>query len=530
MISKNLSFSFNHKDQRDKLYEVMTSQDIKNSFDSRAEDIRAYIYTIIDELKSSTGTQNIGHKGFDLNVKLENIDTLTSNFDKEITAAREGKTTLLLNLTDIRSILNKKAEATHTHTKANISDFTHTHTKSEISDFPSIPPAYTLPAATASSLGGIKVGSGLSVDGAGLLSASYSYTLPAATASILGGVKIGSGINVNAGVISLASHTHTKANISDYADYSLPIASASILGGVKVGANLTIDSNGVLNAVAVGGGDTYVLPTASASVLGGVKVGSGLSIDGAGLLSATYSYSLPTASASVLGGVKIGTGINIAAGVISLATHTHTKANISDFSHTHTKSEISDFPTIPPAYTLPTATASVLGGVKVGAGLSINAGVLSANKTNFDDLQNVPIYTLTLSKTDSSLPIAVRQANIDTIKAYIADTRKNKIVIGSLYNTSTEFRIEDLYMCSNSYYSQEEDLASFQFARITANPTSLISDAFDLTYTITPQTYVTTHKLFNMPLNSYKKAWTGTQAQYDSVVTKSDDTVYYITG
>lgn len=53
--------------------------------------------------------------------------------------------------------------------------------------------SYTLPAATAETLGGIKVGSRLSIDSNGVLSAdeqSSSYTLPVASTSTLGGVKV----------------------------------------------------------------------------------------------------------------------------------------------------------------------------------------------------------------------------------------------------------------------------------------------------------------------------------------------------
>ena len=63
--------------------------------------------------------------------------------------------------------------------------------------------SYTLPTSSASVLGGVKVGSGLSIDGSGVLSATYSYTLPTASTSVLGGVKVdGSSITISNGVIS----------------------------------------------------------------------------------------------------------------------------------------------------------------------------------------------------------------------------------------------------------------------------------------------------------------------------------------
>lgn len=40
--------------------------------------------------------------------------------------------------------------------------------------------------------------------------------------------------------------------------------------------------------------------------------------------------------------------------------------------------DLTNKPTIPSAYTLPTASASTLGGVKIGSGISISSGVISA--------------------------------------------------------------------------------------------------------------------------------------------------------
>jgi len=127
--------------------------------------------------------------------------------------------------------------------------------------------AYTLPTATASVLGGVKIGSNLTITG-GVLSADAT-PLPIATASVLGGIKVGSNLTINA-VSGVLSADATP----------LPIATASVLGGIKVGSNLTINAvSGVLSANA-----TPLLP-ATTSALGGVIVGNGLSVSGTGLLS-----------------------------------------------------------------------------------------------------------------------------------------------------------------------------------------------------------------------------------------------------
>ena len=146
-----------------------------------------------------------------------------------------------------------------------------------------------------------------------LLSDITSYSLPTASTSVLGGVKVdGSTITINAGVIS-----STGGSV-----YTLPTASTSVLGGVKVdGSTITINA-GVISST---GGSVYTLPTASTLVLGGVKIdGSTITLNGSNQLVANYTtYSLPSATTSALGGVIIpvvGTsGITNTSGTIGLA-------------------------------------------------------------------------------------------------------------------------------------------------------------------------------------------------------------------
>jgi hypothetical protein len=128
--------------------------------------------------------------------------------------------------------------------------------------------SYTLPTATDSRLGGVKIGSGVTVTNDGTISVN-EYQLSAATQNDLGGVKIGSGVNVDsAGTISVDS-------------YTLPTASTETLGGVKIGSGVNVDSAGTISV------DSYTLPTASSETLGGIKVGSGLTITSDGTLSST---------------------------------------------------------------------------------------------------------------------------------------------------------------------------------------------------------------------------------------------------
>ena len=104
------------------------------------------------------------------------------------------------------------------------------------------------------------------------------------------------------------------------------------------------------------GGSNYTLPTASNSTLGGVKVGSGLTINTSGVLSADVTASTLTAYAKT--------------------------TDLSAVAKTGSYNDLTNKPTIPAAYTLPNATSSTLGGVKVGSNISVSNGTISVTKSN----------------------------------------------------------------------------------------------------------------------------------------------------
>lgn len=123
-----------------------------------------------------------------------------------------------------------------------------------------------------------------------------------ATEEELGGIRIGTGISID------------EEGVASVNVYELPKASSTILGGIKVGDRLSIDAQGVLSADP----GAYTLPKATGSALGGIKIGSGLSIDAGGIVSVNFGqYSLPVATDTVLGGIKVGNRLTITDGVLS---------------------------------------------------------------------------------------------------------------------------------------------------------------------------------------------------------------------
>jgi len=148
---------------------------------------------------------------------------------------------------------------------------------------------YSLPAATTSTLGGVKVGTNLSITSDGTLS-STNTTYSAATTSA-------------SGLMSAADKAKLDGIASGANKYSLPAATTSTLGGVKVGTNLSITSDGTLSST----NTTYSAATTSASGL--MSAADKAKLDG--IASGANKYSLPAATASTLGGVKVGTGLSV---------------------------------------------------------------------------------------------------------------------------------------------------------------------------------------------------------------------------
>ena len=171
--------------------------------------------------------------------------------------ADENHTHTSEDITDLQDKLNDKANTNHTHSHTDIDDWdtelskkansTHNHTVSQVTDIaevaksgsyndlsdkPTIPTAYNLPIASASQLGGIKIGVGLEITQDGTLNVIIesgggggSYTLPVATKTTLGGVKQGN-------TVTISSDGILEINI-DKLISSFPVADFNKLGIVK---------------------------------------------------------------------------------------------------------------------------------------------------------------------------------------------------------------------------------------------------------------------------------------------------------
>jgi len=114
--------------------------------------------------------------------------------------------------------------------------------------------------------------------------------IPLATSSVVGGVSVGTGLSVTGG--GVLNHSNSV--------------------GAGTTSGITRDAQGhITGAVALVSAD---LPVASAGVPGAVSPGTGTSVNGAGALSVT------AATSSALGGVIVGGDFAVSTGTISLAT------------------------------------------------------------------------------------------------------------------------------------------------------------------------------------------------------------------
>lgn len=147
---------------------------------------------------------------------------------------------------------------------------------------------------------------------------------------------------------------------SDLTNNSGYITSSALSGYVKSVNGAAPDSSGNVTISVSGGGSSgggnYTLPTASSSTLGGVKIGSGLTINTSGVVSADVTASTLTAYAKT--------------------------TDLSAVAKSGSYNDLSNKPTIPAAYTLPNATSSTLGGVKIGSNISVSNGTISVTKSN----------------------------------------------------------------------------------------------------------------------------------------------------
>lgn len=173
--------------------------------------------------------------------------------------------------------------------------------------------------------------------------------------------------------------------------------------------------------------------------------GTNISISGT-TINCTYSYTLPTATSSVLGGVKVGSNITLSSGTISLS-----KSNVTS-ALGYTPANTNDIPEIPIA--LPNPYALTINGTSYtgSSAVSINtARILSISILSSSTVSAGCSYISTSSRTISSLS-GFSSSNPDSViisSAKLTFTASNAIKIDGLADLSGTYYIYCLSYMAN---------------------------------------------------------------------------------
>lgn len=121
-------------------------------------------------------------------------------------------------------------------------------------------------------------------------------------------------------------------------------------------------------------------------------------------------------------------------------------------THNHTKSEITDYT----EYQLPTASTEVLGGVKIGAGLTINQGVLSAtgggtaDSVDWENVQNKPVIPTNNNELTNGAGYQTATDVENAINNKISSVMRYKGTVTNYSELPTDAIIGDTYNITNS--------------------------------------------------------------------------------
>lgn len=160
--------------------------------------------------------------------------------------------------------------------------------------------AYVLPTASASTLGGVKVGDNLTIDSStGALSGNYSAATTSANGLMSSTDKAKlDGIEANATAVTVdSSITSSSTNpVQSSAIYTALAGKVDTETGKGLSTNDYTDTEKTKLAGIEANANNYSLPAATTSALGGVQVGSNLAVDANGVLSGNYSNATTSAA------------------------------------------------------------------------------------------------------------------------------------------------------------------------------------------------------------------------------------------
>ena len=288
----------------------------------------------------------------------------------------------------------------------------------DLTDKPSIPQAYTLPTASTTTLGGVKVdGTTVTIED-GVITAHATSTGGTSDYSTLtnkpqiGGVELtGNKSLADLGIQAAGTYlteipaeyvTETELNGKGY------ITSAALTGYAQSAdiptatSDLTNDSGFITNSV---NNLTNYTPTSGLSAV--ATSGSYADLTNKPTIITSYNDltdkpSIPAATSDLTNDSGF-----ITNSVNNLTNYTPT-SGLATVATSGSYDDLTNKPAIPTAYTLPTASTTVLGGVKVdGSTINIADGVISANLTGYAQTSAIPTATSDLTNDSGFITNAV---------------------------------------------------------------------------------------------------------------------------
>lgn len=183
-----------------------------------------------------------------------------------------------------------------------------------------------------------------------------------------------------------------------------------------------------------------------------------------------YLTSIPAATSSTYGGIQIGyttSGKNYAVQLSNGKAYVNVPWTDTNITYSAGTNISISGTTINCTYTLPTASSSVLGGVKVGSNITLSSGTISLSKSNVtsalgytpantSDIPEIPIalpnpYALTINGTSytglsavsisTSKPLSVRMLTSSTVNAgysYSCSTSKAILTLNGFSSTNPD--------------------------------------------------------------------------------------------
>ena len=179
--------------------------------------------------------------------------------------------------------------------------------------------------------------------------------------------------------------------------------------------------------------------------------------------------------------------------------------------------DLSDKPTIPSAYTLPTASNTVMGGVKIGSNISVSSGTISITKSN---------VTSALGYTPPTSDTVYNNATTST---------------AGLMSASDKVKLNSIAANANNYIHPASHPASMitglaavatsgSYSDLSNKPTIPVVPT-KVSAFINDAGYLTQHQSLNgYAKTSVANTWTAEQMFRDLILSRERYTTYYVNG